>query len=280
MKALLLLTRQRLFDVLRSKSSATFMFAFPVLLLLVVGFIFINGHPFEQSHVALLGDADASALSSFEEVSVERSADREEAFGKLKARMVIAVLERRGAQTVLTVRPRSRLIGQGMLAELGKAATLEVLEVPSFGYVHYLFAGLVAFSVMLSGLFATGWTMVVYRQNRFLKKLATTPLSKSSFVAALVGARGLLIYGQLGLMTLVGAVVFGLSFSSLRLVWFAAICGLGLAVFMGIGFILACLIRTEDLVVDIISAVNMPPGAAQRDLLPAERATQAARGGR
>ena len=268
MKALWLLTRQRVFDVLRSKSSVGFVVAFPVVLLLVVGVIFMRGHPFEQSRVAVVITADDAVselvlaeLGRFDLQLVE-APSRREAEGMLDTRMANVVIETHGDQVLVTGSTRSQFVARGIAAQIeegtGRKAVVELMVTSEWGYVHYLFAGLVAFSVMLSGLFATGWTMVAYRQNRFLKKLATTPLRKTTFVAALVAARGSLIYLQIGLMTLVGVLVFELRFGALALLWFALICALGLGAFMGLGFILACLIESEDLIVDIVSAVTMP----------------------
>jgi ABC-2 type transport system permease protein len=263
MKAFLILTRQRLNDVLRSRSATAFVVLFPVVLMLVVGFVFQNGHPFELRKVAVVGEGGAAvegvvaALAPFEEIRVERGASRDEALGKLRARMVSAVLVE-GDPPTLTVGPRDALFGRGVREAAGGSLELTVLEVPRFGYVHYLFAGLVTFSIVVSGLFATGYTMALYRQNRFLKKLATTPLPKVTFVAAVVSARGLLIAIQVVLMIVVGALAFDVPFSASSVPTLALVTLLGLLTFMGIGFVLACLIKSDDLIVDVISAVNMP----------------------
>lgn len=258
MKAFWVLTRQRLHDVLRSRSSASFVLLFPVLLLLVVGLVFKNGHPFEERHVAWVGDVDPSALAAFEEVHLDSARDHREAMGKLEARMVSAVLERDEEGLLLTVGARERLFGRGVVETLGEGARLSVVDIPSWGYVHYLFAGLLAFSIVVSGLFATGYTMSLYRQNRFLKKLATTPLPKVTFLGAVVAARGVLIGVQVVLMVLAGVFVFGLRFDGPALLWLAAIATLGTLTFMGAGFALTCAIKSEELITDVINAINMP----------------------
>lgn len=260
MKAFFILTRQRINDVMRSRSSASFMLLFPIVLLLVVGFVFEKGHPFELRHVGTVGEVSVETLAAYEEVRVQPMRDEREAMGKLKARMVSAVVTREGDALVLTVGPRDQLLARGMAEALGDQGRVEVrtIDVPSWGYVHYLFAGLLTFSVMVSGLFATGYTMSFYRQNRFLKKLATTPLPKATFVGAVVSARGVLILGQIALMLAVGAVAFDVTFDGVALGWTTVICVLGLLTFMGVGFALACVIRTEDLITDVISGVNMP----------------------
>jgi ABC-type multidrug transport system permease subunit len=263
-RAFLVLTRQRLNDVLRKRSATAFVVLFPVVLMLVVGFLFMNGHPFELRKVAVVGEGPGvervvAAIATFEEIRVERGVAPEEALGKLRARMLSAVIGAGsdGAPT-LTVGPRDELFGRGVRDAAGGALELSVLPVPRFGYVHYLFAGLVTFSIVVSGLFATGYTMVLYRQNRFLKKLATTPLPKITFVLAVVTGRGILILAQVVLMVVVGALVFDVPFAGASLLGLAAVTILGLFAFMGIGFVLACLIKSDELIVDVISAVNMP----------------------
>lgn len=265
MRALFILVRLRVFDVLRNRSSAAFVLLFPVILTLVVGFVFMHGHPFEKRYVAVVGTGDdalartAGALAPFEEVRVGQERSEAEALGKLRARMASAVITRGEGEGVrIVVGPRDQLFGRGLAGALPVRAELDVLEVPRWGYVHYLFPGLLTFSVMLSGLFGMGYPMALYRQNLFLKKLATTPLPRVTFVAAQVAARTLLVLAQIALLVLAAWLGFGMHFSIASVAWLFAIATLGLLVFLGAGFALACVIDNADLVVDVISAVNMP----------------------
>lgn len=259
MSALWVLTRQRLNDVLRSRSSVVFTFLLPVALVVIVGLVFMHGHPFEVHRVALVGDVAARELDGYEEVRLEPVRSEAEAIGKLKARVVSAVLVRRDdARRELLVGPRDRLFGAGVAAALRGDVSVRVLDLQRWGYVHYLFSGLVTLGVMVAALFATGYQMALYRQNRFLRKLATTPLRKSTFVAALVGARGGLIAVQALLMLVAAVLVFDVHVTVVSLLWFIAITVLGVLAFMGIGFVLACVIRNEDLITDVIGAVNLP----------------------
>jgi ABC-2 type transport system permease protein len=256
MRAFVVLTRMRLLDVLRSASSVGFILFFPIVLLVVTGLVFLEGHPFERRTVLVVGDVERAraALAAFEEARVEPARSQAEAEGRIRSRMASAAL----VDGRLIVGPRDQLFGRGLRELLPGAPPLEVLAVPEHGYVHYLFPGILAFSVMASGLFATGHTLVLYRQNRFLKKLATTPLPKATFVLAQITARSLLVMAQAALLVLAARLLFGAPFTLVGLLWLAAITLLGLLAFMGVGFALACVITTEDLVVDIISGVQLP----------------------
>ncbi len=266
MSAFIQLLKLRLYDVLRSRSSASFVLLFPVALLLVVGLVFQQGHPFETKTVVVVGERGEGKVAQSlidpslrEGILVETLPSEAEALGKLRARMVSAIVypTKSNEPTRIVVTARDRLFGQGLSQAL-PSSTVSVVLAPRWGYVHYLFPGIVTFSVMLSGLFATGHTMVLFRQNRFLKKLATTPISKMSFIAAQIAARSVLVLAQVALLFVTAYLAFGVPFSLPAVFFVLATVTTGLLAFMGIGFVLACLIKTDDLVVDLISAVNLP----------------------
>lgn len=272
MRALWLLIKLRLLDTLRSPSSTGFVFLFPIVLLVVVGVVFINGHPFERRTLILVDSRTSQSapgpseirqnLTEYDELFFDSEPDLDAAQGKLASRMGSAVLVLEDAGSRLLVGPRERLFGDGLARalepKLGAAPTVEVQALPRFGYVHYLFPGLLTFSVLLSGLFGMGYVMVSYRQSLFLKKLATTPLRKSSFVVAQIFSRSLLVLGQNALLLAVGHFGFGLPLGLPQVGWLTLVSSLGLLTFMGLGFVLACVIRTEELMMDIISSINVP----------------------
>jgi len=266
--AFFVLLRMRLLDTLRNRSSTAFALLFPVVLLVVLGLVFMNGHPFERRYVAVIGAGSAApavercvrALEAFEEVSVGREETEAEALGKLRARMASAVIAASpdGEGVVLRVGARDRIFGGGLAAALPMPARVEVVEGPRWGYVHYLFPGLLAFSVLVSGLFGMGYPMALYRQNLFLKKLATTPLSKHTFIAANVVARSSIVLVQVLLLCATARICFDLPLGLAGLGWLLVIATLGVLAFLGAGFALASAIRNAELLTDVISAINMP----------------------
>lgn len=268
MSAFLVLVRLRVLDVLRSRASTAFVLFFPLALLLVVGLVFLHGHPFEVRHVATLDSQApevarcAAALAELSEVRVTPARDDAEALGRLRSSMASAVLRvpagGAGGAVEVLVGPRDTLFGRGLVAALPVPATLRVTDVPRFGYVHYLFPGMLTFSIVLAGLFGMGYTMVHFRQTLFLKKLATTPLPRATFILANVTARLLLVLAQLALLVLTAWLAFDVRFTPASLCWVVAISLLGLLAFLGAGFALSCFIRNADIVVDAISAVNLP----------------------
>jgi len=258
------LARLRTLDVLRSRSSAIFVLLFPMLLLLLVGFVFQKGHPFEQRTVVIVdaagGPGPSEAFAAFDEIVVEHARSEAEALGKLRAKMAsaVVVVPAGDEPSRLLVGPREQVLGRGLVGLLPPGTRLETVEASSWGYVHFLFPGMLTFSVMLSGLFATGYTLVLYRQNRFLKKLATTPMPKLVFVLALVAGRALLVLLQIVLVIAAAALAFDVPFSASSAASTVGISMAGFLAFLGVGLVLAAVIESESLVVDLVSAVNVP----------------------
>jgi ABC-2 type transport system permease protein len=260
------LTRIRMAGVLRHRTSFGFFMIMPVLILIATAMVFANGHPFETRTVVIVDTEHAkeTAASALEplardgSIRVEHVSHLGEALGRVRAQSASAVLVFEGDHLALLAPPNEQVFARGLSLSFKSAPQLRTLQVPKFGYVHYLFPGLLMFAVLLSGLFGTGYTMVLYRQNRVLKKLATTPLSKSTFVAAQIAARMALVMAQVALLIMTAAVGLHMPMSAVAVLWTFAICALALLTFLGLGFALACVIRTDTLVVDLISAVSFP----------------------
>jgi ABC-type multidrug transport system permease subunit len=263
LKALWVLSRLRVVDVVRSRSATFAFLGLPVLILLVLAAVFSGGHPFEVRRISVVqaqGDLDAvgERLAAYPGVRVESEPDLSVARRKLETRATDAVLEREadGALKV-AVGSKDELWGRGVAGLLPRSR-LVLVTLSHFGYVHYLFPGLLCSSVMFAGLFGMGYAMARYRQNAFLKKLATTPLGRGTFVLAQILGRGSLVAVQASLLLVVAIVGFGVRPSLGGAVSAALVCAVGLFVFSGIGFALASLIETEAVVSDVISGLTLP----------------------
>jgi ABC-2 type transport system permease protein len=265
MRAIWLLGRLRLKEMVHSPGSAGVYLGMPLMLLVVLAVVFMHGHPFERRTVTVVAPpvpaAIAEVLARFPEVRPAEDRSLDVALGKLRTRTVNAVLVADpsvGGTPRLIVGPRDELFGRGLVAALPVRATLTVAPTPRWGYVHYLFPGLLVITVIAGGLLGMGYSMVRYRSNQFLKKLATTPLTRGAFVASQIGSRVALVLGQLALMTVAAWLLFDLPLTPASAAWLAGLSTLGLLTFMGLGFTLACFIRNEANLLDLINVLIMP----------------------
>ena len=261
MSPFFLLLRLRVAEVTRSRTSTAFFLGLPLVLLLVIGLTFMNGHPFERHRVAFVGDVGALpgvAIEHLASVHVLHEDDEQVALGKLRSRELHAIVTRRAFGIALVVGSHDEVIGRGLLFALPPGTSLEVVTTPRWGYVHYLFPGLLAFAILLSGLFGMGYFLVRHRQNLFLKKLATTPLPKATFVGAQIVARSLLVLGQMAVLVLTARLAFDLPLTVTSALWLSLFTLLGVLAFMGLGFALACVVKTEATMVDVINSITTP----------------------
>lgn len=259
MRVFWLLTRLRIAEVTRVASSSFFFFGFPLAMLLVTCMLFSGGHPFEQIRIGLVGEfASLQAALTDAQVRSQPLASADEARVRLQTGQLTAALVAAPQGWQVYVTPRQRLLGEGLLRMVSGPATLQVLDPQPWGYVHYLCPGLLAFTVVLSGLFGLGHSMARYRQNQFLRKLATTPLSKWTFLASQIAGRGLLVLVQCALLLAVMMMAFGLDLSWVQAAWTLGLCSLGLGVFLGVGLLLACLVTNEAVLSDAINGLGWP----------------------
>jgi ABC-type multidrug transport system permease subunit len=189
---------------------------------------------------------------------MEHEESRSVALRKLEMRAADALFDLDEGRLRLTVAARDAIWGSGLQRLAPAATALVTVPAPAWGYLHFLFPGLACSTVMFAGLFGTGYAMARYRQNGFLKKLATTPLSRTQFILAQLCGRGALVILQVVLLALTALLCFQLRVSGPGLGSAAVVLWLGLFVFSGAGFALACLIRTEAVVGDTIAALTLP----------------------
>jgi ABC-type multidrug transport system permease subunit len=262
LRALWALARLRVFDVLRSLSASLAFLGLPVVILLVLAVVFAKGQPFEERSLSLVGTIDgieqlALPLASQAGLRLERAGDLDEGRLRLRARATTALLYRADGELVLELGAKEELWGRGVVSLL-PGARLHLVPLGSLGYVQFLFPGLLCSSVMFAGMFGMGYAMARYRQNQFLKKLATLPVSRATFVLAQILGRGSLALGQIVLLLLAGWLALGLRPSLSGMAGALLVGTLGLFVFSGIGFLLSALIETEAVVSDVISGLTLP----------------------
>ncbi|MSP63366.1 MAG: ABC transporter permease [Myxococcales bacterium] len=262
MKALWLLARLRLKEMIHSPATAALYLGMPLALLVIVATVFADGHPFERKTLAVVGRAAAPSgtwelLAGLPGLRLREDASLDAAIARLHTRAASGVLIFDPSPRLL-VGPRDNLFGRGLVTLLPGPPRLEIVPLHRWGYVHFIFPGMLAITVIAGGLFGMGYAMARYRNNQFLKKLATTPLSRSTFVAAQIGSRAALVLLQVALLGIAGRFLFDLPLGPVGAAWLALLTLLGLLCFLGVGFALACFVRDESNLLDLINVLIMP----------------------
>lgn len=132
----------------------------------------------------------------------------------------------------------------------------ESVETRDLGYIDFLVPGIVGMTVMQLGLFGVAFTFVQLKRTGALRRLFATPTSPAYFLSAQVASRLVLGYVQVALLIGVG-IWFGLQmFGS----WFvlALIVGLGLLIFLAMGYAIAGWAKNEDQAAPVANLVSLP----------------------
>ena len=266
MKAFFLLVRMRTAEIIRNRVSTFFFLVLPLLLLGTLGLVFANGHPFEKHRIGVVNSSsdelNNQRLAQFRSYCTEQPGLRcmdisseESGRSMLRHRMLNVVWV--PDKNLLIAGQNERFFALGLASQTTQAA-VDSMPLSHWGYVHFLFPGVLTHVLMISGLFGMGYTMVRYRQNLFLKKLATTPLPKITLLMALITSRAILTVLQVSILIATAVIAFAqvISWQSFFVLWPSVL--LGLVVFLGMGLCLAIITKTESSIMDAISVVSIP----------------------
>ena len=266
----------RLLELKREPEIIFWVFGFPLLLSLGLGIAFRN-KPAEQHPVAVivgqnaedtalrLGGPNPDKRSSLRAVVVEREA----AMKGLHLGRFDVVVEQKADGTSWFYydpsRPESeyaRLMAADTLeASAGRINKLRVVNsdssAPGSRYIDFLIPGLIGMSLMNSGMWGVGFSLVDMRQRKLLKRFVATPMRRSDFLLAVMSSRLVLMVIEVGLLLAFGMLVFHMpvagSFLTLALVGSIAAIAFG-----GLGLLAACRAQKVESASGLINLVMMP----------------------
>ena len=124
-------------------------------------------------------------------------------------------------------------------------------------YIDFLVPGIVAMMIMSNNLNGVAGQISSWRERGILRRMQSTPLKASSFIAAQITARLIINASQAILVLLVANLIFQ---TQMRGSW-ALLLGfvvLGTLTFMSIGFIIASLAKTPESASPIAGIISFP----------------------
>jgi ABC-2 type transport system permease protein len=125
------------------------------------------------------------------------------------------------------------------------------------GYTDFLIPGIIALSVMQTGLFTVLYTFVHLRQRGILRRLKATPLRATDFLAAQVGTRLILAAAQTLVLVLIALLVFRIHIYG-NVGWILGVAVLGAAVFLALGFAISGSTGSVESAAPIANAIGLP----------------------
>ena len=274
------LTRARLREFYRERGAVFWSFGFPALLALVLGIAFRSApEPLPRVGVASdQGDWLLRTLDEAEGLEVVRLAP-EELDDALAIGTVAVVVEddfdpygQEGSERVRLFtyrfdpeREGSRLARLAVDDVLQRAAgrvdavdVAEKTDVPEGGrYVDFLFPGILGMNLMTSSMWGLGYSIVLARKRKQLKRLAATPMRRSHLLLAFLFSRGVFIAAEVLFLLTFGALAFDVSTrGSFALLTVLSVAGA--ASFCAIALVIAARVESVESAAGWVNLVTLP----------------------
>jgi ABC-2 type transport system permease protein len=266
---LLELTKVRLREFYREPGMIFWVFGFPVLMAIGLGMAF-RSQPPEKPSIALLAPAEhplARALLQSERVASTLETEPSALRGLARTRYAL-VLDLRGAQPVYRYDPmlrEARLARAYADAELERAAGRRDLltprdepqSLPGTRYIDFLLPGLIALNLMGSSLWGVGYSLVVARKRKLLRRFAVTAMRRSDYLLSYFLSRLVFLALELGVLVAFGALAFGTfvqgSYASLVLLAL-----LGAGAFAGLGLLVGARVDNTEVAQGWMNFIQLP----------------------
>jgi len=267
--ALTELTRARLLEVVREPEALFWMFVFPVLMAIALGIAFPS-RTTDRVIVAVVDGPRAAAT-----VQALRAAPGIEV--RLLAPGEIETAVRRASIQIVVepgppptyrfdpARGESRLARRVVDDVLQRAGGRRDAWIPhdeavaSAGsrYIDWLVPGLLGMTIMQTGLWGVGFSIVQSRTRKLLKRLVATPMRRSDYLLAQIVARMVFLVVEAGVLLGFGHLVFGVPMRGSWLV-IAATIVVGALSFAGIGLLAASRAKTVEGLSGMLNLVILP----------------------
>jgi ABC-type multidrug transport system permease subunit len=128
---------------------------------------------------------------------------------------------------------------------------------PGGRYIDFLIPGLLGQSLMGGGLWGAGFSTVDLRVRKVLKRFLATPMRKTDFLGAMMASRMLLLVPEVVVLLGFARLAFGVVIQG-SLLAVGVLIFLGAVTFAGIGLLVACRAQTIETVNGLMNLVMLP----------------------
>lgn len=281
------LTVARTKEFLREPEAVFWVFAFPILLALALGFAFREKPP-DRIAIGVVNAADSAQLAAkFNASPALRARVYDERSGHEALRTgKISLLVRPGAPLAYQydpTRPDSRIarleaddVVQAAAGRQAARATREMkMTERGSRYIDFLIPGLLGMNLMGTGMWSVGFSIVNARTKKLLKRLVATPMRKRDYLLAQILSRLVFLVLEISVLVAFGWIAFGVAVRG-SLLALLFVCIIGAVSFAGIGLLVASRARTVEAVSGLMNVVMMPMWLCSGVFFSSERFPDAA----
>lgn len=263
------LTSARVKEFLREPEAVFWVFLFPVLLAVVLGFAFREKPP-DRIPVGVVSGPGAepavTALSSSSALLPKAYPERQ-GYEALRTGKISLLVEP-GPPVVYHLdetRPDSRIArlaaDDALQRAAGRSDRLPVRDrlVTEKGsrYIDFLIPGLLGMNLMGTGIWSLAFSIVSARNRRVLKRLIATPMRRGDYLLSQILGRLVFLVPEIVLLAGFGWLAFDVPMRG-SLLLFLALCLLGTMSFCGLGLLIASRVQTIEGASGLANFVMMP----------------------
>ncbi len=261
------LARARTKEFLRETEAIFWVFGFPLLLALVLGFAFRDKPP-DRVPVGVAAGPMAQqrlgALQKSDALQPRIVSDGEDALRHGR----ISLLVSGGPNLVYDfdkTRPDALTARSAVDDALQRAAGRRDPLAPRQNFVHeqgaryidFLLPGLLGMNLMGTGMWGTGFVIVNARMKKLLKRFIATPMRKRDYVLSHFLSRIVFLVLEVGVLVAFGWLVFGVRVNG-SVLTLALLCVVGGFAFSGLGLLTASRARTIEAASGLMNLIMMP----------------------
>jgi ABC-type multidrug transport system permease subunit len=256
-------------EFLRETEAMFWVFGFPLILALALGFAFREKPPDRVPVGVVAGPSAQQRLAALQKSSIllPRIMSEQEARDALRRGKVSLLVE--GADTVVYRFDATRPDALGARQEADNALQTaagrrnvlpsreERVHEQGARYIDFLIPGLLGMNLMGTGMWSMGFTIANARMKRLLKRLMATPMRKTDYLLAMFLSRLIWLLLEVSVLVAFAWVVFGVRVHG-SLIVLAILSIVGGYAFSGIGLLTASRAKTIEAVSGLMNLIMMP----------------------
>lgn len=285
--AMLAISKASFRSITRSPSAVVFTLAFPLIFILVFGFLGGNGITLElgihpdaehnnQIYERLKGTPGIKLIEDKSDDFLYKELEK----GRIEAILNIKMNpDSSGPRYILEMQTSAasadkgsilKSVMQNLISQINlndikpesRIAELRQTEVKGRKYsmIDFILPGQLGFSILSTGVFGTAFVFFNLRQTLVIKRFFATPIQKPYILMGEALSR--LIFSMLGALFIISIGYFAFGFTLIHGVQTALfmllLSAIGLIVFMGFGFIISGLARNESMIPPLANIITLP----------------------
>ncbi len=288
-RGMLAISRASLRSIFRSPSAVIFSLGFPLVFILVFGFIGGGGasasialsNPADSNNYVIRGLLHSSVISvRAEKDTIERSRDLEKgriaavlsldssrsAMGFTQYKIITQTSSASGdtypilkmalAQTIRSIEEKSIPDQYKMIS----VQEMPVVQGREYKMIDFILPGMLGFSLLSAAVFGVAFVFFNLRQTLVLKRFYATPINRTNIVLGEALSRVLFQLLTAVVIIVAGRFLFGFTLvkGALTLLDMLILSLLGLIVFMGFGFIISSVAKNESSIPPFANIFTLP----------------------